>query len=309
LLTKIFIILNKKKLRVFFTDFWPNFKLDDNYFYNLLSQKYELEIDPEKPEILFHSVDYSGEEKHKKYNNGITKKIFFTGENILPNYNESHYSFSFNTDLNEKNYRLPLWVLFINWFNSEKDTERDPSYLIPLNFLQENKQKRTTRKPLFCSFIASKPVGQRMDFVPKLDNIKKVHSLGRLYSNSYIRINGRGDQKKKLDYMKLFKFNIAFENSISNGYVTEKILHSFYAKSLPIYWGDKKVKDDFNSDAFLFYNDFKNEESLITEIININNNKNTYLEYINQPIFKNNKVPDFCLPENVLSFLTEIIKK
>ena len=76
MLTKIFIILNKKKLRVFFTDFWPNFKLDDNYFYNLLSQKYELEIDPEKPEILFHSVDYSGEEKHKKYNNGITKKIF-----------------------------------------------------------------------------------------------------------------------------------------------------------------------------------------------------------------------------------------
>ena len=102
MLTKIFIILNKKKLRVFFTDFWPNFKLDDNYFYNLLSQKYDVEIDPEKPEILFHSVDYSAEEKHKKYNNGITKKIFFTGENILPNYNESHYSFSFNTDLNEK---------------------------------------------------------------------------------------------------------------------------------------------------------------------------------------------------------------
>ena len=163
---------------------------------------------------MFHSVDYSAEEKHKKYNNGITKKIFFTGENILPNYNESHYSFSFNTDLNEKNYRLPLWVLFIDWFNSEKNMERDPSYLIPLNFLQENKQKRTIGKPLFCSFIASKPIGQRMDFVPKLDNIKKVHNLGRLYSNSYIRINGRGDQKKKLDYMKLFKFNIAFENSL-----------------------------------------------------------------------------------------------
>ena len=88
MLTKIFIIFNKKKLRGFFTDFWPNFKLDDNYFYNLLSQKYELEIDPEKPEILFHSVDYSGEEKHKNNFYKDLDKLGFEGS-FVKNFGKS----------------------------------------------------------------------------------------------------------------------------------------------------------------------------------------------------------------------------
>ena len=36
--------------------------------------------------------------------------------NIKPNFNETHYSLSFSESLGPKNYRLPLWVLFINWF-------------------------------------------------------------------------------------------------------------------------------------------------------------------------------------------------
>ncbi len=301
--------MNKKKLRIYFTDFWPNFNNNDNYFYNLLSKRYEIDLDQNNPEILFHSVDYSGQENHKQYNNGITKKIFFTGENIMPNFEETDYSFSFNPDLGDKNYRLPLWVIFINWFNSNTDPLRDPSYLMSLDKLLKNKNKKSNFKPFFCSFIASKPVGKRMEFVPRLNEVKKIHSLGRLYSNSYLKIKGRGDHKKKLNYMKLFKFNIAFENSIGNGYVTEKILHSFYSNSIPIYWGDKKVKDDFNSNAFLNYDDFKNEDLLIEEVIKINNNKSHYLNYLNEPIFKNNKVPEFCLPENVLDFITKIIEK
>jgi len=310
LLTKIFIILNKKKLRVFFTDFWLNFELEDNYFYHLLSQKYSLEIDSKNPEILFHSVDYFDEQGHKKYDNGFTKKIFFTGENIEPNFKETHFSFSFSEDLGPKNYRLPLWALFINWFNVENNLpQRDPSYLISLDKLTKSRSRKVIAKPFFCSFIASKPQGERMNFVPNLDNEKKVHSLGRLYSNSFIKINGRGDQKKKLSYMKMFKFNVAFENETSPGYVTEKILHSFFANSIPIYWGDKKVKDDFNKDSFLYYEDYKNSDLLIEDILNINSKKNLLLDYLNQPIFKNNKLPEFCLPENVLYFLTDIIEK
>ena len=49
----------KEKLKVEFVDFWPNFIKTDNYFYNLLSQKYDLTVTSEKPDILFHSVDYA----------------------------------------------------------------------------------------------------------------------------------------------------------------------------------------------------------------------------------------------------------
>ena len=113
--------MSKKKLKIFFTDFWPNFKEHDNYFFNLLSLKYDLEINNSTPDVLFHSADYSESENHKNFDNGYTKKIFYTGENINPNFEETDFSLSFKNNLGDKNYRLPLWVLFINWFNVEED--------------------------------------------------------------------------------------------------------------------------------------------------------------------------------------------
>ena len=56
----------KEKLKVEFVDFWPNFIKTDNYFYNLLSQKYDLTVTSEKPDILFHSVDYANKKEHMK---------------------------------------------------------------------------------------------------------------------------------------------------------------------------------------------------------------------------------------------------
>lgn len=300
--------MNNKKLKIYFADFWPNFKFDDNYFFNLLSTRYTLDITSENPDLLIHSVDYSGSSEFQNFKNKNTKKIFFTGENTKPDYNKTDYSLSFQEYEENRNYRLPLWVLYIDWFNSKKDKQRDPSFLIPLEDLTKKRRYQSYKKPFFCSFIASKPIGKRMEFVPKLNNKKRVHSLGRLYSNSYFRAFGRGDQKAKLNFMKMFKFNIAFENEISDGYVTEKLLHSLVAASIPIYWGTNKVKEDFNENSFIFYDDYNDPEELINEIIRISYDKKHILKYLNEPIFKENKIPDFCKPLNVLNFISEKIE-
>ena len=299
--------MNKKNLKIFFVDFWPNFRPDDNYFFNLLNQKYNVIIDPVEPDLLFHSVDYSGREQHKNYDGMKTKKIFYTGENINPDFENTDYSFSFKDNLGSKNMRLPLWVLYINWFDSKKDKYRDPSFLIPIKALVKHKSQSYDFKPFFCSFIASKPQGERVDFVPMLDDTKGIHNLGRLYSNSYLKAVGRGDQKNKLNYMKLFKFNIAFENEISDGYVTEKILHSFYARSIPIYWGTNIVKSDFNPRAFINAQDFSDKESLIDKIMTVSSSKSRQQKYLNEPVFSENKIPEIIMPNNVLDFFEEII--
>ena len=52
-----------------------------------------------------------------------------------------------------------------------------------------------------------------------------------------------------------------------------------------------------------------NHESLIDDVISINNDKERYQNYLRQPIFIDNKIPNFCKPENVLNFLREIIEK
>ena len=56
----------KERIKVAFADFWPNFIKNDNYFYHLLNQEFEVIIDEKKPDLLFHSVDYSNKREHEK---------------------------------------------------------------------------------------------------------------------------------------------------------------------------------------------------------------------------------------------------
>ena len=48
-----------------------------------------------------------------------------------------------------------------------------------------------------------------------------------------------------MDYYKHSKFVLAFENSSSPGYCTEKLFHAKVAGAIPIYWGDPLVMNDF----------------------------------------------------------------
>ena len=68
--------MKKEKIKVDFADFWPYFIKNDNYFYNLLSTQFDVEISNNKPDLLFHSVDYSGKEEYKSIQMAIQKKYF-----------------------------------------------------------------------------------------------------------------------------------------------------------------------------------------------------------------------------------------
>jgi hypothetical protein len=291
------------ELKIHFVDFWPNFKNNDNYFYHLLSTEYKIILDEHDPDILFYSFDYTGNPQHYKYNNKRCIKVYYTGECSVPDYNQCHFSFTFEHDHDERNYRLPLWGLHINWFNVPDDLNRDQSYLHPINMLLEKEKIfNKINKEKFCSFISSNPKGNRMSFVPKLNAVKQVDCIGRLFNNVTQNIKGRGDQIWKILELKPYKFNISFENTSHNGYVTEKIIHPMFVNTIPIYWGSKRVGEDFNSKSFISQHNFSSEEEMIDYIIEIDNNKNKYEEILNQPWFNNNKYPEFILPQNVINF-------
>ena len=59
-------------------------------------------------------------------------------------------------------------------------------------------------------------------------------------------------QKEKLDYLRAFKFSIAFENSRRIGYVTEKLYDAFLADTIPVYWGDPNLEAIVNRDAVVY---------------------------------------------------------
>ena len=299
------------ELKIHFVDFWPNFKNNDNYFYHLLSKEYKIILDANDPDLLFYSFDYSGKAEHKRYSNKRCIKIYYTGECSLPDYKECDFSFTFEYDNDERNYRLPLWALHINWFNVDEDINRDQSYLHPVDMLfHKNEINKLIKKDKFCSFISSNPKGNRMSFVPKLNSFKKVDCIGKLFNNTTTNIPGRGDQIWKILALKPYKFNISFENTSSDGYVTEKIIHPMFVNTIPIYWGSRRVGEDFNSKSFISQHDFSSEEEMIDRINEIDNSKTKYEEMLNEPWFNNNKYPDFVLPENIFKFFkTKILPK
>jgi hypothetical protein len=92
---------------------------------------------------------------------------------------------------------------------------------------------------------------------------------------------------------------MCFENSSFPGYVTEKILHSFYARSVPIYWGSPTLEIDFNPDAVLNWHDYKDDEKFLERIIEVDNNDDLYNHMLNQPVFRNNK-PNSCTNTDLL---------
>ena len=55
----------------------------------------------------------------------------------------------------------------------------------------------------------------------------------------------------KQNFLGSCAFHMAFENTILDGYVTEKLLHALMAGTVPIYWGDPRVCEDFNPGCFI----------------------------------------------------------
>ncbi|HEY9809673.1 MAG TPA: glycosyltransferase family 25 protein [Halomicronema sp.] len=73
---------------------------------------------------------------------------------------------------------------------------------------------------------------------------------------------------RKLEILQKYHFNLCFENTIADYYCTEKIWDSIGCGCLPIYYGGKnsKIYEDFETNSFLDYTDFRNPHELFEYI-------------------------------------------
>lgn len=295
--------MKKNILKIYFIDFWSHFNKKDNYFYHLLSTKYTVIVTDNNPDLLFISSFHrtSDDIYDQKYDR--SKKIFYTGEDQFPSSEIYDATFTFKKT-EDKNYRLPLWVLHLNWFNVPLKNNRDISYHGDLqSFLLKDKK---FKKNKFCSFISSKETPERVDFVNALSKFQYIDCPGDVLNN-HKKLRGRGDQKYKRNFLKKYKFNISFENTYSDGYVTEKIIQPMFVNTLPIYWGTKEVKNDFNPKSFIYVNDFATKEHAIEHISNVYSNEDLYSEILSEPWFHGNEIPERFKPKNILGFLENIL--
>ena len=85
-------------------------------------------------------------------------------------------------------------------------------------------------------------------------------------------------RKGKYSFCRGYKFHIAFENSSSLGYTTEKLMQAFAADTVPIYYGNEDVGKDFNADAFIHVKSKKDVAEAIERIVELDKGDAKYLK-------------------------------
>lgn len=257
----------KKQIKVKFVDFYDNFTPDTFFLYPMLAERYELVLS-DTPDYVFYSV--FGYE-HLNYPNSVL--IFWTGENQCPDFNECDYA---------------LGVEYISFLDRYL---RYPHYLAykefaPMTTKHQLQADTLQRKPLFCSFVYSNTNASpfRKQFFDLLSAYQPISSGGKYLNN----IGGK-PVPNKLAFEQQAKFSIAFENASHAGYTTEKLIQSFAAQTVPIYWGDPEVTKTFNPKSFINCPDYPSLEAVVAEVKRLNEDDDAYLAMLRQPALVNPK--------------------
>jgi GR25 family glycosyltransferase involved in LPS biosynthesis len=120
-----------------------------------------------------------------------------------------------------------------------------------------------------------------------LSKYKRVDSAGRLMNNMgdalFAGLGGGGGELKKHEFLKDYKFCLAFENAEAAGYTTEKWLHAKVAGCIPIYWGDPKVERDFDMDGCIDARNIRTSSELIDLVKEVDTNGSEWLRRFSKP--------------------------
>lgn len=266
-------------MKISFLDYWkyPNsFDSHNNFFLYLLRQIFEnvSVSDPEDADVIFSlgfGVDYT------RFKDCI--RIQYAGENVRPNFKYFDYSLTFDfDDYGGKNFRFPLWMMHIDWFKVE--TYDNPEWLVPENYLYGENEFTLKEKNKFCTILFSKIVESRIKGIEIISKYKSVDVFGVLNPSNKIP----DGEKHKMNLISNYKFSMCYENSVTPGYHTEKLFQGKIAGNIPIYYGDKTIEKDFNSNCFINSVTMSDEE-LVEKIKEIDSDDRLYKSIVNQPLF------------------------
>lgn len=262
-----------KRISVNFMGFWSNFDYKTFLPYLLLKKHYDVVIS-KNPDFLFCSI-FDGFE-YCKYD-GI--RIFCTSECIFPDMNIFDYAISIlDMNVGGRVLNFPYFM----YIDAITNLDKRP-------IMNKNDLLNKTR---FCNFIYSHPAPERDKLFHEISKYRIVDSAGKHLNNMDGFTPGKRDEitgirnNSKIDFQGQYKFTIACENYVYENYVTEKIIHAYLARTIPIYYGDPNVTKIFNPKSFINVSDYKSTDGLIERIKEIDSNPNLFLEMINEPVFK-----------------------
>ena len=259
-------------IKINFCDMFRDFNPADNLYLDIIKKNFDGYELTENPDFLIYSVFGTN---HLKYKNCV--RIFVSGEAISPDFNICDYASTFDRiSFGDRYIRRPVWI--------------DESFPEHTQITDEEALSRR-----FCNFVYSNDQNGdgarlRKTFAQKLMQYKKVDCPGKILHNFEDDIDERfGDwRKSKVNFLKKYKFTIAFENSSCYGYTTEKMTQPLSAGSIPIYWGSPDVTVDFNQNAFINANDMEDKlDELVKQVIELDKNDQKYLDMLHADPMQN----------------------
>jgi len=310
-----------RRIRISFTNFWSPIEretisgflrmLENSYSFNTSSMKKYVNcriVQKYNPQIQLFSV-FGDIEKVKSSKTQV--KVFFCGENVeLAQWIQYKgncidcvdLSLGFNY-MDADNYiRLPEWFRRYFLRCSSKDEIKNI-----LNIA--DKAKRQYPKLKFCSLISSHDVsGLRTKIYNNVTQIASVDCPGKLLHNDDTLHSKYNDNKHM--YLQPYKFNICPENSIGEGYCTEKLFDCLFSGCIPIYNGYSKdpEPDIINPNIILWYDELDEENNRYTldEIKKLHENDKRYRSFLEQPFFCDTAVDKIY---DILNNLNEKIRE
>jgi hypothetical protein len=230
------------------------------------------------------------------------KTLAYIGENVRPSFVGYNYSLSFDWDsYGGRNHRLPLWYARLAWpgfiQKPRKANSHNHGYedLISIESLTKGRTLDMSQKTKFCAMIAGNPEGLRINLYNSISKYKQVDGYGNMFGNSL--------RKSKFEILPEYKFCLCPENSIYDGYVTEKLIDAYAGGTVPLYSGDVSVMSDFNWEALLNYQDARDMDYFVANVICLDKELESYQDIYKKPLLT--KEPKL---DDAIAFVRSIVK-
>jgi hypothetical protein len=207
------------------------------------------------------------------------------GDERIKIYLYNHIYTIYETD---KLIAIPVIYLQMNYFNKFYNTIK-PSNIIPFE------QKKFCLIATRITNDYKQNVYNILTSIDSCDNIADYKEL--------IEDKSCYHDVALLNLFNQYKFVFNAENSINDGYITEKIFNCFFARTIPIYYGSDKIENFFNKDTFINANN-NGSIDLNNLIRNIKDNETLYNKY-----FESNIINENYNDENYKDRLNNFIKK
>lgn len=116
-----------------------------------------------------------------------------------------------------------------------------------------------------------------------------------------------GSPKDKSEVFSKYKFTIAYENCITPGYISEKILEAMLYGTIPIYLGDPEIEKRIPKSCFIDKREFSDYDSLYNFISSMDEDTHEkYLENISS-FLNSDKIYPFTINSFIKSFESILI--